>query len=257
MRVTDQVNESLEDLLEILIREGMIPDDDKARRRLQLGYPAWLVLEDLGPEGVAAVLSQATSIPLLEGQIKSDDASQQRTANIAVAVKEGHNYGPVILKARRWAPLVDGRVAIADPFGPLPDGILADRELCIASACEIDRALNAAFPRECESGGREARRLGRLLLGAGYISEKDLAEALDEQARSGGRLDEIFLAHGVVDAAAITRARASKLGYSLPQAGEEPVPLLPVHQARTWRAVPLATGSEEAVRMKEIGRAHV
>jgi cellulose synthase/poly-beta-1,6-N-acetylglucosamine synthase-like glycosyltransferase len=104
---------------------------------------------------------------------------------------------------------------------------------------------------------RDDQRLGQLLLNAGTISEKDLDDALNEQANSGGKLGDILVANGVVDRATVTDALASKLASVLKmrylkknekgepvlptvQAREEPRPLLAAHQARGWRAVVLS-----------------
>jgi len=230
------VKSLLEELIEGLIAEGSISEPDEARRRLRLGYPTWLILGDLHTEEVPGVLSQASGLPVLEKSLTSD----------LVDMRFAQLYETTELTARRWVPLVDGRIAIADPFGPLPDPTSANgNDLCIAPAREIYEVLHALSPGE-DYRAKGARRLGQLLLDTGQISEKALTLALDEQERSGGRLGEILLAHNVVDAPTLTSTLAHQLGLPVLEAGEKPKPLLPARQARTWRAVALSNDSWEA-----------
>lgn len=233
---SDPLNARTTELLEDLIERGVVPDPERARRRLKLGYPFWLVLEDLGPEQVVSVLSEATGIPPLEFPLRAEHLDIG-----AIRARE-----PEVFKARRWAPLVGGEVAIADPFGPLPDGDLAGRPVRLAPAREIDAALGTAFPVHEEEKMR-FRRLGRLLLDEGVITEEDLLLALDEQARSGGRLGEILLAHDAVDAPTLSSVLARRLGLSAAGPSETPQPLLPADLARRWQAVALENPGGEAV----------
>ena len=222
-------------LLDELIEDGNILDAKKVRRRFRLGYPLWFILEEeLGQEDAIRLLSRHTSLPVLE-----DDAS------IPELLDTARCPDPSILKARRWAPLADGRVLVADPFIPLPDTELLENEMWLAPASRIDAALKVAFPSN-EEDPKKLRRLGRLLLDAGAIDEEDLALALDEQERSGGRLGEILLAQGVVDATVMTKVLAERFGLPAVEEGEIPKPLLPAHQARVWQAVALANPSEAA-----------
>jgi cellulose synthase/poly-beta-1,6-N-acetylglucosamine synthase-like glycosyltransferase len=102
-----------------------------------------------------------------------------------------------------------------------------------------NRPLGAAFPREGQGKGRDARRLGRLLLDASAISEEDLLWGLEEQERSGGRLNEILLAYSMLDARNLTPVLAANLGVPSVGAGDQPILLLPAEEARKWRAVAL------------------
>jgi cellulose synthase/poly-beta-1,6-N-acetylglucosamine synthase-like glycosyltransferase len=222
-------------LLEELNREGRLFDLDKARRRLRLGYPTWLILDDLVKEEVVGVLSRASGLSVLGERL----TGELLDADYAGAI------GIRLLKARRWVPLVNGQFAIADPFATLPDeSIAGSHNLCIAPAREIDAVLGAAFPVG-EARTKDVRRLGRLLVDARQISEETLAFALDEQERSGGRLGEILLAHGAVDAQTLTNFLADKLSLPILQPGEKPEPLLSAYQARIWRAVALSSSSGE------------
>ena len=184
------IGERFEGVLEELASSGRLPDVEKARTRFRLGYPSWLVLEDLGPVEAVAILALESGIPALE-----DPLTIER-----VEIDAASKVDPGILKARRWVPLADGRVAVADPFRPVPeDGhALSGRPLCVAPGRTIDEVLVAAFPGE-DDEGINSRRLGRLLLDEGMITEDELGRALDEQRRNGGRLGEILIAQGTVD----------------------------------------------------------
>jgi len=56
------------------------------------------------------------------------------------------------------------------------------------------------------------RRLGRVLVEAGLLSEADLTEALTEQERSGELLGTILVVRGVLSPAAIANALAEQYG---------------------------------------------
>lgn len=83
-------------------------------------------------------------------------------------------------------------------------------------------------------------RLGELLQSRGALSREDLREALDEQARSGGRLGEILVAGGIVPKATVTATLARQFGMETLRNSDEPVSLLEAEEARTWRAVTLS-----------------
>jgi hypothetical protein len=89
------MSKPLESLLEDLIGSGVIPDADKAQRRLRLGYPSWLVLDDLDTQVVTAVLSRVSGIPVLGKPLTSD----------LLKLGSPEFYDRTVLKARRWAPL--------------------------------------------------------------------------------------------------------------------------------------------------------
>ena len=213
--------------------EGLISDLGRVRIRLRLGYPSWLALEELGPEKTEDVLSRLGGIP------RMSETSEALTCDVQMVRK----YGLPLLKARRWAPLVNGQIAVADPLGPLPEGGLAAGPLCLAPARQIDGALRAT-PHALEESAPayKARRLGRYLLTDGLIGEHELALGLEEQARSGGRLGEVLLGRGLVSAPNLTTALAGRLGLPTLGAGENSVALLPRQRAQDWRAVALSDG---------------
>lgn len=219
-----------------LVSRGIVRDAARAHACLRMGYPAWLVLEELGREEASRVLSQASGIPVL-----GPDDRRCGWVDVQLASR----YGIASLKARRWAPLLDGSIAVADPFGPLPDGALSGRQLYVAPADWIDCILRTAFPKPVPEP-RQSRRLGRLLLESGGLEVLDLAGALDEQRRSGGRLGEIVTTKGLVDTSALTDALATQFGVARVETPASPVPLLSSEKARLWRAVALSDGTREA-----------
>ena len=91
----------------------------------------------------------------------------------------------------------------------------------------------------------EVHRLGELLHAADTLSRQDLRAALQEQARSGGRLGEILTAAGILPVAAVTEALARQLGMAPLGRDDRPIARLEVQDARAWRAVAL-TGSKPA-----------
>ena len=224
-------------LLERLVREGVIPEPERARKRFRLGYPVWLILEEeLGRQRTTELLSEASDVPVLHKPL----------TQALLDVEAARAYGPLTLKRCRWAPLVGGEIVVADPFSFVPSGELSDREVRIASASEIDAVLGGEFP-DLDWDLRKHRRLGRLLLDEGVVSEEELVLILEEQERSGGRLGDILLAHGWVNAQTLTRVLSRRLGLTEVVAGEAPHPLLPARFSREWQAVALSvTEAEDA-----------
>ena len=214
VRVIDQ---RFEKLMEELVRTGRLPDVEKARTRFRLGYPSWLVLEDLGEIEAVAVLAMESGIPALEGSLTVE----------RVGIDAAPQMDPGVLKARRWVPLADGRVAVADPFKPLPEGDhpLAGLPLALAPGRKIDEVLTAAFPGE-DDEGLNARRLGRLLLDEDMITEEELARALDEQRKTGGKLGDILIAQGTVNTLTKTKRSFPRLRLAGQIAFVTVVPLL-------------------------------
>lgn len=215
--------------LEDLIEQGFFSDPETARRQFRVGYPMWLILgEELGRDRTVALLSEATGIPVLPGGLRSG----------LLDTEVAREFGPKVLKARRWAPLRDGSVTVADPFAPPPDGALALRPLRLAPAAEIDEVLKRELPSSGEDM-KGLRRLGRLLVDEGVVDLEGLALALEEQKRSGGLLGEILMAQGAVDAPTLTRTLARKIGLPTVGPGEKSSSLLPARLARAWGAVAL------------------
>lgn len=225
-------------ILEQLLKDGRITDPDKAYERLWLGYPAFMVLAELGATGACAMLSTASGVRMFDEELSGLQS--------VVDIQAVRQYGATALKARRWVPLVGDRIAIADPFGALPDGILEHRDLCLVPVPEIDALLRSVTPDGADERNN-SRRLGRLLIDAGAISERDLLTALQEQARSGGRLGENLIAQGIVGSSTLVDILSKRLAVSTIDHDEEPVPLLPRAYARSWRVVALASNGKESV----------
>jgi glycosyltransferase XagB len=95
----------------------------------------------------------------------------------------------------------------------------------------------------------ECARIGDLLRAMGALTDEDLAAALQEQARSGGRIGEILVAYEVVPEATVTTALACQLGVATVGPEDEPVAQLSASEARAWRAVALdgEAGADGAV----------
>lgn len=228
------VREAAKSFLEDLINKGYVSEAEVARRRLHLGYPLWLIIsEETSLETALRLISEGSGVPML-GQHSLEDLAD---------VEAARAQNPATLKARRWLPLKDGRVAIAEPFGRLPHADLGWRELCLARPQDIDTTLNALFPPE-KNELSKMRRLGRLLLDADVITEEELARALDEQGRSGGKLGEILVSQGAADAVTIAGVLAERLGLQPAEESSIPAPILPAVKARTWRAVALSSETQ-------------
>ena len=217
---------SLAQIVETLAEAGFITDGQRARDRAALGFPPWLVLEELTPYEILRALHAATGVSVLGFDI--DPASLDRDTCDLV--------GPEKLLEMRWLPLRDGRVAIANPFAPAPDGVLEGRPLTLVWGPSVDALLDREFPGRV-AAIRNRRRLGRFLLDAGAVTEAQLAEALAEQGQNGGRLGEVLIAHDLVEPEAMTRALAGRAGIDTVPEGAVPLPLLPRAIAHELRVV--------------------
>ncbi len=218
--------ETLPQIVDRLVRSGAIKDGQRALHRIAIGYPPWLVLDELSPYEILRELHFATGISALGLQVPADLIDQ--------AICEA--MGIDRLLELRWVPLKDGRVVIANPFGPMPDGPLSASTVVLAPGPAVDSALDAAFPGHTATL-RNRRRLGRYLLDAGATTEQDLAWALDEQQRNGGRLGEILLAHGLSEPGSLTQALAKRAGILAAGSNARALPLLPRALAHELRAV--------------------
>ncbi len=220
--------ETLAALVDRLAAAGAIDDADAARRRIALGYPPWLVLQELSADRLIQELSFASGLTAIESDLAALNLDRP-------ACEEA---GLERLLEMRWLPLADGRVAIANPYRMAPDGNLAGRSVYLAPNRDIDLALEHAFP-DRGVDLRNRRRLGRFLLDAGAVSEQSMVEALAEQRKNGGRLGEVLIANGLVEPDAMTTALAARLGISELGSNARPVPLIPRMMAHDLRAIAL------------------
>jgi MSHA biogenesis protein MshE len=88
----------------------------------------------------------------------------------------------------------------------------------------------------------EKVRLGDLLIQQGLLSEAQLKLALDEQKRSGRKLGRVIVESGYVTEESISRALARQLGVPYVElkffnVKQELIDLLPETQARRFRAI--------------------
>ena len=88
------------------------------------------------------------------------------------------------------------------------------------------------------------RRIGDLLRAAGLISEEQLAEALEEQRRTGGRLGEVLIHRGLVSELQVTQILSNQLSVawvSLPRVDftNELLVLVPVEVAEQYTLIPV------------------
>lgn len=128
----------------------------------------------------------------------------------------------------RWASEHNRRwVGSTTPAVPCDGRGSGPRDLAIARAGNVD--INGGRPR-----------IGELLQDAGVVGPEELAAALREQARSGGRLGEILAVSGIVPAATLTKALARQHQMDMLRPEDEPVALLTTREARMWRAVALS-----------------
>jgi hypothetical protein len=159
----------------------------------------------------------------------------------------------------RVVPLVvvGGRLKLAaarpDPdLAPLA-GAYAGVDVVIAPAAEIDAALADVRPnghdnaqaRAPVTDPAEPSRLGDLLVAHGATTDALVAEALDEQERTGGLIGDVLLARDAVAEERLLHVLADQLGLPVVDlAGYEPDPeaLALVDEAlqRRLRCVPLA-----------------
>lgn len=90
------------------------------------------------------------------------------------------------------------------------------------------------------SPSRPPQRLGAYLVESGAVTPEAVAGALEEQRRAGGRLGEILLGHGLVDASSLHVALAEQLGLPSLVPEHEAVAVLDRELAHRLRAAVLA-----------------
>src|SRR4051794_10744471 len=126
-----------------------------------------------------------------------------------------------------------------------------------AGASEIDVSENGAASRPLPSPERDLDKplLGEILVRNNAVDEPSLAQALTDQAVSGGRVGQMLIDRGQISDAALSRALAEQFGLPLAdlshvQLDSSITALLPEHVARAAQAVPITsddTGAEVAL----------
>ena len=80
-----------------------------------------------------------------------------------------------------------------------------------AALCSQESAARADI-RIVDAAQLPAPQLGRILIAAGLLTEQQLAQALEEQSRTGSRLGEIIVQRGFISGPALANALAEQHG---------------------------------------------
>lgn len=130
----------------------------------------------------------------------------------------------------------------------LPGDADGDRDRSGSSIATFQEGSPGGADYRSGSSGRVATpfkgRLGDLLIGENLITDVQLEEALERQSQSGGRLGEVLVSMGFLDARALADALASVLGLEVTNLRRENVDpaalaLMPEDVARTQLAIPV------------------
>jgi glycosyltransferase XagB len=123
------------------------------------------------------------------------------------------------------------------------------------ASVEVARRAGALAPTASPPRPPSMRpELGRILREMGAAREADILVALDEQARTGGRLGQILVARGAIASRDLTAALARQLGMATVDPRDRPIPLLAAEEAHRWRAVALEQGPDShAVAVSDPG----
>jgi hypothetical protein len=117
-----------------------------------------------------------------------------------------------------------------------------------SSVLTAEPERRSGAPRSSSTGGEKIAtpfkgRLGDLLIDGGLITNEQLQEALEKQNESGGKLGEVLVGMGALDARALADALAAVLGLEVLNLRRENVnpdalALLPENFARSQLAIP-------------------
>src|SRR3954447_12061062 len=134
--------------------------------------------------------------------------SKYQTSAAPIASTSSVSTSAIVRRAsrRRWrSPHVDKRRSSSVITGRVSPPARTPRIALTNRAWRpITRIVNAAqLP---------APQLGRILVAAGLLSEQQLAQALEEQARTGRRLGEIIVQRGFISGPALANALAEQHG---------------------------------------------
>jgi cellulose synthase/poly-beta-1,6-N-acetylglucosamine synthase-like glycosyltransferase len=231
-------------------RESAPPEPEAAdeRRLYQLAEHAGLAYVELDPDGDADPVNPVVAQLLSEEHCRRFGllpiSAQRGVVTIATAAPFDELSLRVVLAltGRRPRVVVAPRAQIARAidrvFGPL--GAPATRVLPQLRPLEL-AAPGVARP----AVEAEPRKLGEVLVALGLVSESQIDEALDVQARTGDRLGEVLLHSGVIDERELAGALADQLRLPLLDVSAfepdpEAVRIVPEPLARRHRFIPLA-----------------
>ena len=99
---------------------------------------------------------------------------------------------------------------------------------------------------EKKTGTKQYRRLGDLLVGAGAITEEELAKGLELQKQSNERLGTVLLNNGIITEEELIEAIQMQLGIEYIDLSKVTIPtelaqLVPKNIARQYQVVPVST----------------
>jgi hypothetical protein len=153
------------------------------------------------PLGQLLVLSGLVS----ENEVSEALAEQERTGRRLGEILVQQGVAPRPLVRLALTEQDHGRFELEGGFGSGLHDALVNRyrgdEPALAGAASFPDEPVPAAPRSPElptEAPRARRLLGHLLVTSGFLTEAEVAAALEEQARSGARLGEILLAQGLV-----------------------------------------------------------
>jgi len=207
-------------------------------------------LQDSSPTGVPAVSLQPD--PALSG---GDPVNPLAAQMLPERVCRHFRMLPISADGRTLV------IAMADPSDRLAQDVASALapdpvRVVLAPAHQIDAAIDRVFgdlghpdslapPLDIVSPGR----IGEILVTRGLISEGDLADALDTQARTGSRIGEILHHAGKLSESGLAAALADQLRVPLVdlegiEASAEALASIPESLQREGRCAPLAVDDE-------------
>ncbi|MFO7546082.1 MAG: ATPase, T2SS/T4P/T4SS family [Trueperaceae bacterium] len=204
----------------VLLERGYVTDDSLQQaitRHGEVGGRLADILVNLGvisEQRIARAVEESIGIPLV---------TLPRVDVMADALAKVH--GELAAEVRAMPFAIDGdrlRVAFVDPLDALAIEEIEDASGCLVEPYQaLQKELQWALATYYPELGLEpppdldvdiSQRLGNLAVAAGLISEPDLAEAIEEQQRTGGLLGRILVQRGALDEEQLTRLLAEQMG---------------------------------------------
>jgi hypothetical protein len=176
------------------------------------GLPAWDPgtgdgAQGAAPDPIGRPLGELLVLSGLvtESEISEALAEQERTGRRLGEILVQQGVVPRPLVRRALTEQEHGRIDLEGGFGSGLHEALVNRyrrdEPALAEAVSVPDEPVPGARRSSERptpSPRARRMLGHLLVTSGFLTEAEVAAALEEQARSGVRLGEILLAQGLV-----------------------------------------------------------